>query len=160
MKTIIFFGCLVCFAFCNLAFAWDGTVYCRCANCGWSWNCQPAYPYQNIPYYALHPPVYYSYPVPRTYGSSPFQYAPSPPEIQNSSYQQPQIIKNEYVEESPQQADDQSQDHAPMRISNPFIQQSNNSAMSKGAKWVDAKTPRPLVIYPTATAKISNSEHL
>jgi hypothetical protein len=28
----------------------------------------------NVPYYALHPPVYYSYPVPRTYGYSPFAY--------------------------------------------------------------------------------------
>jgi hypothetical protein len=26
------------------------------------------------PYYALHPPVYYSVPVPRTYGYSPFAY--------------------------------------------------------------------------------------
>src|ERR1700742_789907 len=31
----------------------------------------------NVPYYALHPPVYYSYPVPRTYGYSPFAYPPS-----------------------------------------------------------------------------------
>lgn len=27
-----------------------------------------------IPYFALHPPVYYSYPVPRPYGYSPFAY--------------------------------------------------------------------------------------
>jgi hypothetical protein len=26
------------------------------------------------PYFALHPPVYYSYPIPRTYGYSPFAY--------------------------------------------------------------------------------------
>ena len=30
--------------------------------------------YNNLPYFALHPPVYYSYPVPRTYGYSPFAY--------------------------------------------------------------------------------------
>ncbi len=29
-----------------------------------------------VPYYALFPPVYYSYPVPRTYGYSPFAYPP------------------------------------------------------------------------------------
>jgi hypothetical protein len=29
-----------------------------------------------IPYYALFPPVYYSYPVARTYGYSPFAYPP------------------------------------------------------------------------------------
>src|SRR5436305_2234169 len=32
--------------------------------------------YNNLPYFALHPPVYYSYPVPRTYGYSPFAYGP------------------------------------------------------------------------------------
>jgi hypothetical protein len=31
---------------------------------------------KNVPYFALHPPVYYSYPVPRTYGYSPFAYPP------------------------------------------------------------------------------------
>jgi hypothetical protein len=31
---------------------------------------------ERIPYYALYPPVYYSYPVPRTYGYSPFAYPP------------------------------------------------------------------------------------
>jgi hypothetical protein len=31
---------------------------------------------QRIPFYALHPPVYYSYPVPRPYGYSPFAYPP------------------------------------------------------------------------------------
>lgn len=29
-----------------------------------------------VPYYALYPPVYYSYPVARTYGYSPFAYPP------------------------------------------------------------------------------------
>ncbi len=32
--------------------------------------------YERIPYYALYPPVYYSYPVARTYGYSPFAYPP------------------------------------------------------------------------------------
>jgi len=31
---------------------------------------------QNVPYYAAFPPVYYSAPVPRTYGYSPFAYPP------------------------------------------------------------------------------------
>jgi hypothetical protein len=30
----------------------------------------------NVPYYAAFPPVYYSLPVPRTYGYSPFAYPP------------------------------------------------------------------------------------
>jgi hypothetical protein len=32
--------------------------------------------YRQPPYYALFPPVYYSYPVPRPYGYSPFAYPP------------------------------------------------------------------------------------
>ncbi|NOY29513.1 MAG: hypothetical protein GXP28_04840 [Planctomycetes bacterium] len=31
---------------------------------------------QNVPYFAAFPPVYYSAPVPRTYGYSPFAYPP------------------------------------------------------------------------------------
>ena len=34
------------------------------------------YTREHIPYYALHPPVYYSYPVPRPYGWSPWAYPP------------------------------------------------------------------------------------
>ena len=40
---------------------------------GWSSN---LYGMDYIPYYSRHPPVYYSYPVPRTYGWSPFAYPP------------------------------------------------------------------------------------
>ena len=34
---------------------------------------------QNVPYYAAFPPVYYSAPIPRTYGYSPFAYPPGTP---------------------------------------------------------------------------------
>ena len=45
---------------------------------GWGWDIGDLYRqlYNNLPYFALHPPVYYSYPVPRTYGYSPFAYWP------------------------------------------------------------------------------------
>jgi hypothetical protein len=48
-----------------------------------------------IPYYALYPPVYYSYPVPRTYGYSPFAYPPgtitpaAPPRVAAVDYINP-----------------------------------------------------------------------
>jgi hypothetical protein len=44
--------------------------------CGYGWDLAELYRelLNNVPYYALHPPVYYSYPVPRTYGYSPFAY--------------------------------------------------------------------------------------
>jgi len=34
------------------------------------------YTREYIPYYSMHPPVYYSYPVPRPYGYSPWAYPP------------------------------------------------------------------------------------
>ena len=50
---------------------------------------------QRIPYYALYPPVYYSYPVARTYGYSPFAYPPGtltpnlPPKVEAANYTNP-----------------------------------------------------------------------
>ncbi len=45
---------------------------------GYNWYGPPYTYYQqeHIPYFSLHPPVYYSMPVPRTYGYSPFAYPP------------------------------------------------------------------------------------
>jgi hypothetical protein len=54
---------------------------------------------ERIPYYALYPPVYYSYPVPRTYGYSPFAYPPgtmtpeAPPQIKAAEYINPFVPK-------------------------------------------------------------------
>src|SRR5437870_3480881 len=45
--------------------------------CGGVPGCYPFYAqygHEHIPYFALHPPVYYSEPVARTYGYSPFAY--------------------------------------------------------------------------------------
>jgi hypothetical protein len=44
--------------------------------CDFGWDLAELYRelLKNVPYYSLHPPVYYSYPVPRTYGYSPFAY--------------------------------------------------------------------------------------
>ena len=52
----------------------------------------------NVPYYAAFPPVYYSYPVPRTYGYSPFAYPPGvmTPEVECA----PLAIENPYFEGS------------------------------------------------------------
>ncbi len=49
----------------------------------------------NVPYYAAFPPVYYSLPVPRSYGYSPFAYPPGvmTPEVVVS---EPLAIENPY----------------------------------------------------------------
>ena len=52
-----------------------------------------------IPYYALFPPVYYSYPVARTYGYSPFAYPPgtitpaAPPKVAAVDYINPFVYE-------------------------------------------------------------------
>jgi hypothetical protein len=48
------------------------------------------------PYFALHPPVYYSVPVARTYGYSPFAY---PGTVQTPEVVQPEMIENPHVEQ-------------------------------------------------------------
>jgi hypothetical protein len=102
---------------------------------GWGYG----YLYQsldyNVPYFAAHPPVYYSYPVPRTYGYSPFAYPPNvmtPDVIMDN--EQPVEIINPYAPSSQQQSaapnDDQtaaaapestSRDPQPLVIINPYV---------------------------------------
>lgn len=55
-----------------------------------------------VPHFAAFPPVYYSVPVPRTYGYSPFAYPPGTmtPEVDLNAL--PQIIENPYCREASQ----------------------------------------------------------
>lgn len=55
-----------------------------------------------VPYFAAHPPVYYSVPVPRTYGYSPFAYPPHVMTPEVVSPVQPVQIMNPYVPSSSQ----------------------------------------------------------
>src|SRR3954454_5104730 len=66
-------------------------------DCGWDIAELYRELYHNLPYFALHPPVYYSCPVPRTYGYSPFAYPPGTmtPDVIGES--QPVTINNPYV---------------------------------------------------------------
>jgi hypothetical protein len=70
---------------------------------GWGGGCGINYPYglygsrvDEVPYFSMFPPVYYSAPVPRTYGWSPFAYPPGTmtPEV---TVDNPQEIINPYV---------------------------------------------------------------
>ncbi len=85
--------------------------------------------YNNLPYFSLHPPVYYSYPVPRTYGYSPFAYPGDvmTPEIIEPV--QPVTIINPHVKSNAEPAAKAAQDKAaavapqiqPLVIYNPFV---------------------------------------
>jgi hypothetical protein len=94
--------------------------------------------YNNLPFYALHPPVYYSYPVPRTYGYSPFAYWPcvmTPDPFCPAPV--PLTIDNPYVPSSkPASTDAKPADRSaatsrtpePLVIINPFITQGRTVA--------------------------------
>jgi hypothetical protein len=96
---------------------------------------------KNLPFFALHPPVYYSYPVPRTYGYSPFAYPGyvMTPEV---SLPQPETIINPHVPAAPAKpANNAPADRAtnagrhvePLVIDNPF------AVHGKSVAQVDAR---------------------
>jgi hypothetical protein len=111
-----------------------------CQNCGggWGgWGYDMGYLYNsmayNVPYFAAFPPVYYSYPVPRTYGYSPFAYPPGvmTPEVMMESTQPLEII-NPYVPSTQQEktktqadqtASSKSREPQPLVILNPYVTQ-------------------------------------
>lgn len=75
------------------------------------------------PYFAMHPPVYYEMPVPRTYGYGPWAYPPQvmTPEIVEPT---PEIIQNKFVPQSPKKAADTPKTaSAPLIIRNPYVPQ-------------------------------------
>ena len=96
----------------------------------------------NVPYFAAFPPVYYSQPVPRTYGYSPFAYPPgvmTPDVVETVS--EPQVIENPYVvpeatSEGPAmiapESVDQTTSVAPIRgpqvILNPYVSQTGGAS--------------------------------
>src|SRR5262245_15555793 len=57
----------------------------------------------DVPYFSMFPPVYYSVPIPRTYGWSPFAYPPGTmtPEIEPPL---PQDMTNPYVPQDKEQS--------------------------------------------------------
>jgi len=99
---------------------WSRSVYCR----------------EHVPYFALHPPVYYSQPVGRPYGWSPFAY-PGWVETPPVAPPQPMVIQNPYVvgfgagakggafrvggAETASAAPNGAAAPAPVRIRNPYV---------------------------------------
>jgi hypothetical protein len=111
--------------------------YDGCYGGGWGWGYDMGGLYNsldyNVPYFAAHPPVYYSYPVPRTYGYSPFAYPPyvMTPDVEMGS-EQPMEIVNPYVpstQQTPKANADQSaaaepqknRQPEPLVIINPYV---------------------------------------
>jgi hypothetical protein len=98
-----------------------------CNGYGYGFGYYPLYGRDYVPYYAMHPPVYYSYPVPRPYGWSPFAYPPSvmTPEVDFSQASiTPKAIENPYVKvkQVPRKPEATNTTAIqPLRIANPFV---------------------------------------
>jgi hypothetical protein len=77
------------------------------------------------PYFALHPPVYYDMPVPRTYGHGPWAYPPyvTTPEVVKPT---PEIIQNKFVPQ-PVKRDSGPPKMAsgPLMLRNPYLPQAD-----------------------------------
>lgn len=93
-----------------------------------------------VPYYSAFPPVYYSMPVPRTYGYSPFAYppgvmtpevevAPTPLSITNPYVGQGAKTASEPAKAAPKDRTTQAKPAAgPLVVINPYVQQSSAPA--------------------------------
>ena len=88
---------------------------------GWAgWAIGPrVYSSEHIPYFAKHPPVYYSYPVARPYGYLPYAYPPVATR-QQVVIVEPVLVRNGYV--TGEMAPRKAEKPAPLRIINPFAQ--------------------------------------
>ncbi len=104
--------------------AWAQGIGCHYWSYPYSADLTPLYSVGAIPappYFALHPPVYYSTPVPRAYGYGPWAYPPyvTTPEVAEP---QPQTIENKFVPKpAKQEAGALKTAIAPLRVVNPFV---------------------------------------
>jgi hypothetical protein len=100
------------------------------------------------PYFALHPPVYYSYRVARTYGYSPFAY---PPGVLTPGSERPHaiVVQNANVR-GPDDGPESQEGPQPLRIDNPFVDQPREPGATGGQS---AANRRPQVVYPVAMAR-------
>lgn len=90
---------------------------------GWLGYCESPYSLGQIPtppYFSIHPPVYYSMPVPRTYGYSPYAY---PGTFRTPEIVQPEMIENPHVDQLPEPAQETSNVRVVRAeiIHNPFV---------------------------------------
>jgi len=115
--------CASASAYANQPYAGPGDYGCGNWGTNWWGGCSFGLVHrEEIPFYALYPPVYYSLPVPRTYGYSPFAYPGwvMTPEVAD---EQPATIINPHVpqpdaEEKPTALRVTSKVHV---IANPYV---------------------------------------
>ncbi len=113
-----------------VALGWTAQATAGDCGCGYGFGNVPysIYTQDRIPYFAQHPPVYYSYPVPRTYGYSPYAYPPSvmtPPAKPTMplTLDNPFVPKRDTVKETTDRSAAAGQVSEPLVLINPFVRQ-------------------------------------
>lgn len=98
--------------------ACDGPYFARWGGANWLYPSGSLYMQESAPYFALHPPVYYSYPVARTYGFSPFPY---PPEVLTPELPPAPVTRNPFVVSMAAPVDAAEGTQIPQRMVNPYV---------------------------------------
>lgn len=137
LMAIILLGTLV-FGLAPSAKACDGYGYGWDCGLGWLYNSLQ----YNVPYYAAFPPVYYSYPVPRTYGYSPFAYPPGVMTPDILAPPEPLEIINPHVPSTKANAPAEKADTTaafrgqpePLVILNPYVNQQAEKSLARAAQ--------------------------
>lgn len=120
----------------------------------WGWNgSYSTYSQDSIPYFALNPPVYYSYPVARTYGLYPFPYIPESASGSSTNNcfarnVEPKLIINKNVENFNKPVSMASDVRQPLRIHNPFTELREDVNSVKKASWEKSGAIEPKVVHP------------
>ncbi len=106
-----------------------------------SYGCLYSYSNRSVPYFSVFPPVYYSYPVARTFGYSPYAY---PPGVltPGSTSPQPATVQNTYA---PNEINAETQQTRPLRIDNPFVEQGERPGVTKNQ---GPRRSAPQVVHP------------
>ncbi len=119
-------GILVVSAGPGTAMACDGPYLSR-SSMAWVYLPSTGYTREHIPYFALHPPVYYSYVVRRPYGYSPYAWPPMAATTK-SRPKRPIVVQNPYVNSEVAGVSDRDRTpKKPLRIVNPYVVPGNRS---------------------------------
>jgi hypothetical protein len=112
----------------------------------WPYLAPSIYVLERSPYFALHPPVYYSYPVRRTYGLFPYPYLPQAPAL-SVTLPHPSVVQNPYVAEKTAAARESGHEaEGPLVTLNPYVVRSGETGVAP-----EANLPgRVSVTFPTA----------
>lgn len=82
-----------------------------------------------MPFYAMFPPVYYSFPVARPYGYSPFAYPPGFTTPEGERVQAKEVV-NPYVPRKAVNRPKERTARAPQVLINPFVERRSPTALA------------------------------